>query len=410
MPVYSYQALDQDGQVVEGVIDADTESTVIASLRGQGRRPLSVSLGESTGKSKGFSLPDLASILGRDKVRTHDLALFTRELATLLRAGMPLDRSLHSLAGLSESEAMKTVVGDVLKMVREGKALSSALTERSTVFPPLYVNMVRAGEAGGVLESVLERLADYMETSEKNREQIRSAMTYPAILGFVGSISIIILLTYVLPRFTVIFEDLGAAMPLSTRIVMGASEFIQNWWFMIILAGVGSWQGFKRWAATPRGRVLLDDWKLRAPLFGDLTRKGQVADFARTLGTMLKSGVPLIQSLEIVREVITNTVISQAVEVVQRDVSEGKGMATTLERSGVFPSLALQMVAVGEETGRLDDMLLVVSEHYDREVGTAITRFMSMLEPAMLMIMGLVTGFIVISMMSAVFSVNELVG
>ncbi|HIL12187.1 MAG TPA: type II secretion system protein GspF, partial [Deltaproteobacteria bacterium] len=238
MPVYSYQALDQDGQVVEGVIDADTESTVIANLRGQGRRPLSVSLGEIAGKSNGFSLPDLASLLGRDKVRTHDLALFTRELATLLRAGMPLDRSLQSLAGLSESEAMKTIVGDVLQMVREGKTLSFALTERPTVFPPLYVNMVRAGEAGGVLESVLERLADYMETSEKNREEIRSAMTYPAILGFVGSISIIILLTYVLPRFTVIFEDLGAAMPLSTRIVMGASEFIQNWWFMIIIAGV----------------------------------------------------------------------------------------------------------------------------------------------------------------------------
>jgi general secretion pathway protein F len=295
-----------------------------------------------------------------------------------------------------------------LTQVQEGKSLSRALNEHARVFPPLYINMVRAGEAGGVMESVLERLADYLESSEKAREEIRSAMTYPLILALVGGASIVILLTYVLPKFAMVFNDMGATMPTSTRVVMGISEALQKFWWVGVLALILAVLVYRRYTATPAGRFKVDRFTMNVPLFGELIRKVQVARFARTLGTMLKGGVPLIQSLDIVRAIVSNTVIMQALSAVQKDVSEGKGLAQPLERTGVFPPLSLQMVAVGEETGRLDDMLIIVSDHYDRDVTNMVARLMSMLEPAMLLLMGLVTGFIVIAMLSAVFSVNQM--
>ncbi|MFQ5477080.1 MAG: type II secretion system F family protein [Candidatus Binatia bacterium] len=410
MASYAYQALDSEGNIVEGVMDADAESVVVANLRVQGQRPLSVAVARSNRIPGSMSFPALDRILSRNRVKSRELMTFTRELATLLRAGLPLDRSLQSLANLTENDALGEIIKDVLGKVREGQSMSQALSGHPRVFSALYINMIKAGEAGGVVESILERLAEYLEAAENTREEIKSAMTYPAILGVVGSGAIVILLTYVLPKFAVLFEDLGAAMPASTRFVMGMSGFLQDYWWVLGLVAVGAWQAFRRYTSTDRGRLSYDNWKLSLPLLGDFVQKVHVANFARTLGTMLKSGVPLIQSLEIVRAVVSNEVIKRALEAVQRDVSEGKGMAVPLERSAVFPSLALQMVQVGEDTGRLDEMLLVVGSHYEREVSNAVNRLMSLLEPAMLVIMGLIAGFIVISMMSAVFSVNELVG
>jgi len=410
MTPFSYRATTAEGKIVEGVMEADGEAAVVASLRSQGYIPLSVAAGSggAGGASRlAISLPSLPFGKG-GRVKSRDLMIFTRELATLLGAGMPLDRSLQSLSTLTESDRLKEVVSNVLGAVQQGKSLSQALADYDTIFPPLYVNMVRAGEAGGVMESVLERLADYLENSEKARDEIRSAMAYPLILASVGALSIIVLLTYVLPKFTVVFADMGAAMPASTQAVMAVSDFLQGYWWLVIGVGALLWAGFKRYTATPAGRMKYDRWQLSMPLFGDLVTKVQVARFARTLGTMLKSGVPLLQSLEIVRAVLTNTVIRAALESVQKDVSEGKGLTQPLEKTGVFPTLTLQMVSVGEETGRLDDMLIIVSDHFDRDVTNMVGRLMSMLEPAMLLIMGLVTGFIVIAMLSAVFSVNEM--
>jgi len=409
VPPYSYRATTAEGRIIEGTMEAEAESAVVASLRSQGYIPLFVGAKGTLGggrRSISVRLPDLSSLRGR--IKSRDLMIFTRELATLLQAGMPLDRSLQSLAGLTENERLKEVVANVLLQVQQGKSLSRALAEYSRVFPSLYVNMVRAGEAGGIMDSVLERLADYLESSEKARDEIRSAMTYPLILAFVGSASIVILLTYVLPKFAMVFNDLGATMPTSTRVVMGLSHGLQTYWWVAVAVVAAAVAGFRRFTSTPGGRFKVDRLKLTLPLFGELTRKVQVARFARTLGTMLKGGVPLIQSLEIVRAIVNNTVIMQALIAVQKDVSEGKGLAQPLERTGVFPALSLQMVAVGEETGRLDDMLIVVSDHYDRDVTNTVARLMSMLEPAMLLLMGLVTGFIVIAMLSAVFSINEM--
>ena len=394
---------------MEGSMEASGEAAVVASLRSQGFIPLSIRAGAAAATGGGFSFKFAMPKRGERKVRGRDLMVFTGELATLLRAGLPLDRSLASLSALTENPTLKRVVGEVLGAVQQGRSLSQALADHSAVFPPIYVNMIRAGEAGGVVETVLERLAEYLENSEKTRDEIKSAMVYPMILSLTAGAAIIIMLTVVLPRFATIFTELGTAMPPSTRFVMGISEFLQGYWWVIAILGAAAWRGFKRWRSTPKGQLSYDRFVLAAPGFGDLVRKLQIARFARTLGTMLKSGVPLIQALEIVRAVVANVVISKALTVVQREVSEGKGLSGPLEKAGVFPQLALQMVGVGEETGRLDEMLLVVSEHYDREVSNAVSRLMSLMSPLVLVVMGIVTGFIVWAMMSAVFSVNEMI-
>ncbi|MBI5504802.1 MAG: type II secretion system F family protein [Deltaproteobacteria bacterium] len=410
MTPYSYRATTREGRIVEGSVEASGEAAVVASLRSQGLIPLTVRAGAAeaaAGSRLSFSFT--APWKRPRKVKGRDLMLFTGELATLLKAGMPLDRSLASLSSLTENATLEGIVREVLGRVQEGRSLSQALGEYPKVFPPIYVNMIRAGEAGGVVETVLERLAEYLERTEKTRDEIKSAMVYPLVLSLTAAAAITIMLTVVLPRFASIFADLGAAMPTSTRLVMGASDFIKSYWWVVLILGFGAYSGVRRWLDTAAGRQRFDRFSLSAPIFGDLTRKLQVSRFARTLGTMLKSGVPLIQALEIVRTVVANVVISQALAGVQRDVSEGKGLSGPLEKSGVFPSLALQMVGVGEETGRLDDMLLVVSEHYDREVSNAVARVMSLMGPMVLVVMGLVVGFIVWAMMSAVFSVNQMV-
>lgn len=389
-------------------MEATGESQVVASLRGQGYIPLAVERGlVPMGRRRrlSFQLPDLRP--GR-RVRGRDLMVFTRELATLLRAGMPLDRSLQSLATLTENAALKETVGRVLGQVQAGKSLSEALGQHRAVFPALFINMVRAGEAGGVMETVLERLADYFESSEKAREEVKSAMTYPLMLVITGGASILILLTYVLPKFTLVFADLGTAMPASTQMIMAISDGLRAYWWLFVLLIAATWYAFRRYVSTADGRLKVDRWKLQVPLFGPVTTKIQVSSFARTLGTMLKSGVPLLQSLEIVKAIVANRIVAGALDVVAKDVSEGKGLAGPLEKSGVFPQMALQMISVGEETGRLDDMLLVVAEHYDRDVGNAIARLMSMLGPLLLVVMGIATAFIVIAMLTAVFSVNEM--
>ena len=412
MGSFSYRASTRDGQVVEGVMNADGQAAVVTNLRNQGYIPLSISEGEArpaAGKSGSrFSTSiKLPSFSRARRVNNRDLMLFTRELATLIRAGMPLDRSLQSLSQLSENETLKTTLSTVLSQVQEGASLSEAMQLHEKVFPPLYVNMVKAGEAGGVLELVLERLAEYLERAQIAREEIRSAMTYPILLAGASIVVVTILLTVVLPKFTTIFADVGAALPASTRTVMWISDMVRGYWWALVVALVVAWLLFRRLTSSPSGRLKWHSFLLNLPLLGTFIRKSQVANFTRTLGTMLSSGVPLLQSLEIVKAIVTNNVISNAVSVVQQDVSEGKGLSGPLERTGAFPPLALQMVAVGEETGRLDDMLGTVAEHYDRDVTSTLKRLMSVIEPMMLLIMTVVVGFIVVSMVSAVFSVNE---
>ncbi len=412
MAQFSYRATTAEGQIIEGVIESDTEASVVTSLRGQGYIPIRIDRGAAVG-GRGLAAWSAqlreAVVSWRSRVGTHDLMLFTRELAVLLKAGLPLDRCLQSLATLAESDALKAIVRQVLLDVQEGKSLSDALAVHDRAFPSLYVNMVRAGEAGGVLEMILERLADYLEQSQKIRDEVRSAMVYPLFLVGVGGLMVVVMLTYVLPKFAVLFNDLGGSLPSSTQFVMAMSAALRAYWWGMALAALALFVSFRRWGQSEGGRLTLDRFKLRMPIFGELLTKIQVARFARTLGTMLQSGVPLIRSLEIVKAVVGNVVIGSALTSVQHDVSEGKGLAAPLERTGVFPSMALQMVGVGEETGRLDEMLLVVSDHYDRDVANSIRSLMSLIGPVVLVTIAGVVGFIIMAVMSAIFSVNELI-
>jgi general secretion pathway protein F len=408
MPQFHYQATTPQGKIIEGVMEAGEERVVVARLHDQGYLPLRVALPGQVKQGislQGFSLPALP---GRGVVRQRDLLVLTQELATLVAAGLPLDRALSVLAGLTAKEELKKTVGQILRAVQQGKSLAEALAAYPKIFPPLYVNMVKAGELGGFLDLALQRLAEYLERAQQVQDEIKSALTYPILLSVVGGLSVVILLTYVLPKFAVIFGDLGQALPTSTRILLGISYGLRAYWWMMALIGVGGWIGWRQYLATPQGRFTWDRWRLRVWLLGQLLTKREVGRFARTLGTLLKSGVPLLQALEIVQDVVENQMIGRALKEVRVGVREGQGIAGPLGRSGVFPTLALQMVSVGEETGRLDEMLMRVAEYYERDAYNQVKRLTSLLEPALILVMGLLVGFVVISMLSAVFSINDI--
>jgi general secretion pathway protein F len=405
---FQYRAVDAQGKLVEGTIDAAEVPAVVARLHDRGLLPLKIGEVTAADRPKGrrVVLPSLPTVRGK-RVRRRDLLVLTQELSALVSAGLPLDRSLATLADLTDHAELKRIVTEVLHAVQAGKSLAEALAAQK-VFPPIYVNMVRAGEAGGFLETALQRLAEYLDRSQQLRDDVTSALTYPVLLICTLGGSLVFLLIYVLPRFSALFSDMGQAIPLQARLVLGLSDAIRGWWW--VFAGmIGIAVGAARYSvSTPRGRYGWDQWKLRLPLVGMLLRKMEVASLARTLGTLLKSGVPLLQSLGIVREIVGNQVIGRALGEVEIGAREGAGIAAPLAHSGVFPPLAVQMIAVGEETGRLDELLLRVADHFDREVRGQIQQFTRLLEPALILVMGLAVGFIVVSMLSAIFSVNDL--
>jgi general secretion pathway protein F len=315
---------------------------------------------------------------------------------------------LSILAELAERPEMKRIVADVLQSVQRGKSLAEALAAHPKVFPPIYVNMVKAGEIGGVLDHVLNRLTDYLERAGELRDEVRSAMVYPIILTITAFASVTVLLTYVLPKFAAIFAQAGHALPFSARMLLGTSQMMRSYWWAGLLVGVLGTFGVMHYIRTPGGRLQWDQLKLRLFLLGELTRKVAVARFARTLGTLLRSGVPMLQALDIVRDVSGNLVIAQAIDEVKVGVRGGSGVAGPLSHTGAFPQLALQMIGVGEETGKLDEMLLQVAEYFDKEVRQQVKRLTSLLEPVLLLVGGVVVGFVVLSMFSAIFSINNM--
>jgi general secretion pathway protein F len=405
---FQYRAVDAQGKLVEGTIDAAEVPVVVARLHDRGLIPINI--GEVTAgsrpKARRVSLPTLPTFGGK-RVKRRDLLVMTQELTALVSAGLPLDRSLATLADLTEHGELKRAITEVLHAVQGGKSLAEALAAQK-IFPPIYVNMVRAGEAGGFLESALQRLEEYLDRSQQLRDDVSSALAYPVLLVVILGGSLVFLLIYVLPRFEVLFADLGKAVPLPAQIVITLSGVLRSYWW-VLLGVIGIAVGAFRYSvSTPRGRYGWDQWKLRIPIVGTLLRKMEVATLARTLGTLLKSGVPLLSSLSMVREIVRNQVISRALGEVEVGAREGAGIAAPLAHSGVFPQLAVQMIGVGEETGRLDELLLKVADHFDREVRTAIQQLMRLLEPALIVFMGLAVGSIVVSMLSAIFSINEL--
>jgi general secretion pathway protein F len=396
MPLYRYKAATPSGETSEGEVFAADEQQVIAQLQAAGQIPIRVVAG---GGVSGFR---------RTRVRAQDVQVFTQELATLLAAGLPLDKALQIILDLSEDPRMERMVGRVLDGVRGGAALSEALQAQSGVFSRFYVSMVRAGEMGGALEKVLTRLSEYLIRAKELRDTVVSALIYPAILLTVSVVSVFVLMVFVVPHFTQLFDDAGRALPMLTQVVVGTADFLRGYWWVLIGAVVLGTLVMRRQLANPASRLRWDRRVLRLPLVGDLVRKMETSRFSRTLGTLLGNGVPLLSAISIVRETLGNRVLEQGMSVAVDGLKEGQGMSGPLLEADLFPRLGMQMIKVGEETGRLEDMLLQVADIYDREVRIAVQRMLSLLEPALIVGLGLVIATIILSILIAIVSVNEL--
>lgn len=405
MAFFQYRAADQAGKVVEGMMEADAERSVVLRLREMGCVPLRIAL--PSDRTIGASRRQ-QPLFSKRKVNQQQLLQFTRELGALLAAGLPLDRSLSILGGLVEGGELSKVVRSLVEAVRAGKSLAVSMGEHPEVFPKIYVNMIRAGEAGGILEGVLRYLTEYMESTLALKEEIKSALIYPMILAGAAGMSLIVLFVFVIPKFAAIFRDNDKALPAITRIVLGFSQFLAEYGWITLLVVCVAVIGAVFYVKSPEGRGEWDRVSLRSWLIGDLLRKFETARFSRTLAALLKGGVPLLEALGTVQGVIGNRLLARAISQVQLRVREGRGMARPLSESGMFPPLALNMIAVGEETGKLESMLTEVANYYDQEVKRSTKRLTALLEPALILAMGLIIGIVVISMLLAIFSINDL--
>ena len=404
MPRYRYEAVDASGEVVRDELDAATLDAAIVRLRDQGLLPLAVNEAKSGFLRGGFGQPLFSK---RRALSRKTIALLTQQLASLLHAGMPLDRALTILIGVTEDEQAKPVLERVQEKVRGGSSLADAL-EVQGVFSRFYLNMIRAGEAGGALDVVLKRLTEFLERSQALRETVTSALIYPIILLSVSALSVIILLTFVVPQFQRLFADAGKALPLATQIVIAVGDgFRYYWWvgaiLVVLLSAVA-----RRQLSQPESRARWDDRFLRLPLFGDLIAKVETARLSRTLGTLLGNGVSMLNALTIVRETLSNQVLAGALGEVAEHVKTGRGLADPLLEAGRFPKLAVQMIRVGEETGQLQEMLLQVADTYDGEVQTAVKRMLTLLEPALILGLGVIIAGIIMSILVAILSLNDL--
>jgi general secretion pathway protein F len=387
MAFFRYKAVSPEGKVVEGTLEAVDQETVLARLQDQGQLPIKVFSGEDSGGllSREIQLP-----WQKKKVSQRDLLIFTQELSTLVKAGLTLDRSLSVLADLTENEYLGEVVHELLREIKGGKALSDALSAFPQVFPKVYVNMVRAGEVGGALDQILNRLVDYLEDVEELRSYLISALIYPCILTFVGAASIIVMVTVVIPKFAVIFENAGAPVPLPMKILLGLSGFLTGFWWLILLVIGGGGYWIHTRLKTEEGRLNWDQQKLKLPLFGSVLRKIEVSRFSRT-----------------VKEIVENQAIASTMESIKSGVKKGEGLVAPIREAEIFPPFALHLLAVGEETGRLDDMLLQIAETYDRELRISLKRLVALFEPAIILVMGLIIGVMVVSMLYSIFSIND---
>ena len=401
MPVYVYRAADRRGQTVDGVMEATDERAVVARLQREAYLPIKVALQSGRGQ--------LLTLGGSGRVRSRDLLAFTQQLATLFEAGLPLDRALAILEELAPSARVRSIVTDLLRSVRGGASLSEALAKHHPrPFSRLYINMVRAGEKGGVLEVSLRRLAEFLEARAAFTEALVTALAYPLVITAVGAGAIVFLMTFVIPRFATIFADLGQTIPLPTQILLWVSAGVQAYWWVgaaLVLAAVLAW---RIWTGNPQGRLAWDRTLLGAPVLGRLLTKVETARFARTLGTMLRSGVPVMGALGVVGDMMSNGAVAAAVSRLAESVKRGGTVAAGLQEHRVFPALAIHMVRVGEETGRLEEMLLKVADTFEADVRSELKRVLGLLEPAIILAMGAVVAFIVVAMLLAIFSINEL--
>ena len=399
MPVFVWKGRTLAGETQAGEIDVARQEEAIDLLRR--KKILVTSMKQKAG---GFALPKLG---GGVSVSTKDLAIFTRQFATMISAGLPLVQCLDILARQATKPAFGQVITDITRDVEAGSTLSDALGKHRRVFDDLFRNMVAAGEAGGVLDEILMRLATYIEKADALKRKIQSAMVYPAVVLTVALGATAFMLIFIIPTFAKMFMDFGGELPLPTKIVLTASNILTSWWWAFVLTIVGSVIAFKRYHSTEQGQFAVDQVMLKTPIIGDVLLKGGVARFTRTLGTLIASGVPILSGLEITARTAGNKVIAGAIMTARASIREGETVAAPLKASGVFPPMVVQMISVGEQTGALDEMLTKIAVFYEAEVDTAVDTMTSVIEPIMIVVMGVLAGGVIFALYLPIFSLGQ---
>ena len=401
---YLYKVRDKQGKVLEGSLEADSTTLVANKLRQMGYVPLAIDKKNTAGLQKELSIPFF-----KPKAKLKDIAVFSRQFATMINSGLSLLRSLYILEEQTDNKYLAGVLREVRQDVEKGTALSQALSRHPKAFNRLYVAMVRAGETGGVLDSVLLQLADTIEKQVALRSKIKSAMTYPVAVLSLVILIVTAMLLFIVPTFKALYKDLGGTLPLPTRLLIGVSSGLTKFLPVVIIVEVAAVMGFKRWLATEKGRGIWDRVKLRIPLFGKLVHKTAVTRFARTLSSLLRAGVPILEALEITSETVGNHVFELAVKDAQEGVKTGEPLAKRLGDHGIFPPMVIQMTAVGEETGAVDTMLDKIADFYDQEIEAMVTSLTSLLEPLLITVLGGAVGSMVISLYMPMFNIIKLI-
>lgn len=400
MPRYFYRAKMGPDQIKEDIIEADTQAAAINKLNQMGYFPIWVKEETQIKQQEGI----LADFITR--INWRDLSIFTRQLADLLGSGITLVVALDVLQKQTENRKLRAIISDLFLQIKEGSHFSDALSKYPRVFSGFYVNMVRSGEIGGGLEDVLSRLADFSEKEDELRSRVRSALTYPVLMAVVGVLTITVLLTFVIPKLVGMFEDMGQALPIPTLILIKVSGFFSKFWWIIFAIILVIFLGIKRKGFTKEGRIAIDRFKLNLPIFGPIIKKVEIARFGRTLATLLNNGVPIVKALEVVANTVENALLRRQLREMTRSVTDGARLAESIKEAEDFPVFVTNMVSVGEESGLLERALFKIAEAYERESDRAVRTMTSLLEPAMILVMGTVVGFIVISMLLPIFQIN----
>jgi len=389
MPVFEYTARTATGEETKGTVDLPSREDVVKHLRQN--RMMVVRVREQQKKRRARGIP------------TRDIVIFTRQFATMINSGLPLVQALDILVQQSENKVLSDVTRQVVYDVESGNTLADALDKHKGAFSQLYVNMVAAGEAGGILDTILLRLATFLEKNDAIVRKVKGAMIYPAVIFSVAAIAVLVLLIFVIPTFESMFASVNLELPLPTRIVIGMSQLLQGFWWLMILVGIALFFGTKQYYATDNGRLVIDKLLLKMPVLGDLLRKSAVSRFTRTLGTLLSSGVSILEGLEITARTAGNRVIHDAVMASRGSIAGGETIAGPLEQSKVFPPMVTSMIAVGEATGGLDEMLSKIADFYDDEVDAAVSALLSLMEPIMIVVLGVVVGGMIVAMYLPIF-------
>jgi type IV pilus assembly protein PilC len=398
---FAYKARDRSGQIISGAVEGESTATVVAKLRQSGYTVLNI---QQKAEAKGLQMD-----LFQKKVKIKDITIFSRQFATMINSGLSLTKSLNILSEQTENPTLAGLISEVQKDVEGGQTLSEALAKHPKVFQGLFVNMVKAGETGGVLDEVLLRVAEHYEKDMALKSKIKAAMTYPVVMFIMSMLIVFAMITFIVPVFVGMFSQLGGDLPLPTKMLVWASDGIRSYWYVLLAAVLGSRYGLKSYGKTPQGKLAFDKLKLRVPVFGMLNTKLSVARFTRTFGTLVASGVPILQALEIVAETANNELISQAVKGTRTSIKEGETIAKPLSQSPIFPPMVVQMISVGEETGALDSMLTKIADFYDEEVSSMVESLTALIEPLMIAAMGVIIGGIIVALYMPMFEIINMI-